>query len=829
MRRGVDLLREQSVLLFDGLLKIALTEAEARAGDAGRAVSILDEALVTADDFGYRAFKAELHRARGEMLLKRDPANPAPAEEAFQAAIAIAKQQSTRSFELRAALSLAKLYQSAGRPAAAHTVLAPALEGFSLTPEMPEIAEAQALLAVLAESQELQAEAASRRRRAQLQTSYSKALAWSRGFAAEETQAAAASAQELAVGVNDPAARFAVYRTTCLASFMSGRFGSARSTAETYLAEARMAGALPDIASSCCMIAHARMFQGGLADARAHLDEGLGTYIRRLDSDRGRNGRIYGTAILALVCWLSGEVERARESIEQAIEEAGAPPNALTLSTVYSFKSELDTLRGDAEAALRDAETLGEISERIGLPLYSGQAKIHRGWARARLGQREAGLEELRKSVAEYVGQKTLAGVPSFQGLLAELEAEGSSADRALPQIDQALALAQQTGERWTDAFLHRIRGDILLKADPKNPARAEDAYLTAIAVAREQGARSLGLQATLTLANLYHSTARLADAHAVLAPALEGFSPTPEMPEIAEAQALLAVLAETDETKAEMARRERRLKLQTSYGQAMMYSRGFGSDESKTAFARARTLASGVGGASERFDAYYGLFVASVLRGELSLARETSESFLHEAEDEGRMTEAVVARRCVGQACLFQGDFIGAETNLAEALRIYDPERDRDAKFRFGADTGANAAIYLALAIWALGGVERARALGEEALARADEAAHAPPERSFTTSSLSTTCSVAILQPRGAPRKFSSTWAGNTEWRCISRLEKCTQIGRAPGSSTAQARCPDSGKRWRRISARGTSSIRRSSKGGSPSSRPRGMMRKPP
>jgi hypothetical protein len=73
-------------------------------------------------------------------------ANSAPAEEAFLTAIAIAKQQGARSFELRAALSLAKLYQSTGRSIHAYAVLAPALEGFSPTPEMPEIAEAQALL-----------------------------------------------------------------------------------------------------------------------------------------------------------------------------------------------------------------------------------------------------------------------------------------------------------------------------------------------------------------------------------------------------------------------------------------------------------------------------------------------------------------------------------------------------------------------------------------------------------------------------------------------------------------------------------------------------------
>ena len=116
MRRGVELLREQNVLWFDGLLKIALAEAEAQAGDPDRAVAVLDEALATCDRMGYRAFEAELHRARGEILLKRDPANSAPAEEAFLTAIAVAKQQGTRSFELRAALALAKLYQSTPAP-----------------------------------------------------------------------------------------------------------------------------------------------------------------------------------------------------------------------------------------------------------------------------------------------------------------------------------------------------------------------------------------------------------------------------------------------------------------------------------------------------------------------------------------------------------------------------------------------------------------------------------------------------------------------------------------------------------------------------------------
>jgi hypothetical protein len=84
------------------------------------------------------------------MLLKCDPANPSLAEEALRSAIAVSRRQGTRSFALRAALSLAKLYQSTARPIEAYAILAPALEGFSPTLDMPEIAKAEALLAELA-------------------------------------------------------------------------------------------------------------------------------------------------------------------------------------------------------------------------------------------------------------------------------------------------------------------------------------------------------------------------------------------------------------------------------------------------------------------------------------------------------------------------------------------------------------------------------------------------------------------------------------------------------------------------------------------------------
>jgi hypothetical protein len=111
-----------------------------------------------------------------------------------------------------------------------------------------------------------------------------------------------------------------------------------------------------------------------------------------------------------------------------------------------------------------------------------------------------------------------------------------------------------------------------------------------------------------------YQSTNRAADAHTILATALEGFSPTPEFPEIAEAQTLLAKLAETDEVKHAAAHRERRLKLQTSYGQAMMWSRGYAAPETKSAFTRARELGADIQHPAERLPTYYGLWIGNLV-----------------------------------------------------------------------------------------------------------------------------------------------------------------------------------------------------------------------
>ena len=719
MRRGAELLREQNALLYDGLLKVVLAEAEARAGDPGRAIAIIDEALATSDRTGYRAFEAELRRARGEMLLERDPAALAPAEEAFLTAIAFAKQQGTRSFGLRAAVPLAKLYQSTARPTEAYAALASALDGFAPTPEMPEIAEAQALLVTLAQSDDVKAATEQHRRRLDLQTSYGQALLWARGFTAEETKAAFARVDEIVGPAKDLATRIAICDAQCLRGFMRGEYREAREIAETLLQEAGADARGPEAGTVRRMLGLVRLYQGNLKEAQAILEREATEF--QLDPA----GHVTAAAFLALTEWHLGDVERARQNIERAIQRADETADAASIGTALFFRTVLESRRDDVSATRLAADALLGLSEQYGMKTYSDQGKVYANWARGRLLDADFGVNELEQALTAYTAEGNRADVPSLYGLLAELEASELGPERSLPSIDRGLAIADETGEHFTDPYLHRLRGELLLKRNPSEPAPVEEAFKAAIAAAKVQGARSYELLASLSLAKLYQSTGRPADAHAVLAPALEGFSPTTEMPEIAEAQALLTALAATDEVKAEAAHRQRLTQLHVSYGNALIATRGYGAPETTEAFARARESTAGDKDAPGRLSADYGLWVGSFTRGELPSMRAHSADFLSDVQARPDSPEAGVAHRVAGATCWFAGEYREAKDHLERALAMFQPGRDDDLAFRFGQDQGISAMAYLALVLWPLGEIDHAASFMSQMLARIASLTH--------------------------------------------------------------------------------------------------------
>jgi hypothetical protein len=136
--------------------------------------------------------------------------------------------------------------------------------------------------------------------------------------------------------------------------------------------------------------------------------------------------------------------------------------------------------------------------------------------------------------------------------------------------------------------------------------------------------------------------------------------------------------------------------------------------------------LGIGVNEAAERFPTHYGLWAGSQLRGELGVARETAEIFLRDAEREGRMLETAVANRVLGLTRHCEGNFVEARTHLEQALRIYDPNWDREPSFVSGWIL-LPAPPPILLTHWQLGEIQQARNLAEEAMKRAIASDHAP------------------------------------------------------------------------------------------------------
>ena len=168
---------------------------------------------------------------------------------------------------------------------------------------------------------------------------------------------------------------------------------------------------------------------------------------------------------LALAKWVLGDVAQATRQMDEAVSRALDAGHIPTLANSLTQKAELKILCGNTEAAFRAAEAPFAVSREHEFGHYLPIATVYLGWARARLGQTEAGMEELRKGLAAHMEQGNKAWTPLFQCLLAEVEAEAGNTEGALVQIDAALALARETGEHWADAFLHRIRGTISIKS----------------------------------------------------------------------------------------------------------------------------------------------------------------------------------------------------------------------------------------------------------------------------------------------------------------------------------------------------------------------------
>ena len=168
-------------------------------------------------------------------------------------------------------------------------------------------------------------------------------------------------------------------------------------------------------------------------------------------------------------------------------------------------------------------------------------ARVVRGWARIGQGNNEEAAEEVRQGLAAWQSTGAQLMRPHFLALLAEGCAPTGPEDSGLRLLDEALAVSESTGERYYQSELYRLKGERLLtRAREHGTEAVATCFEQSLAIARQQGALSLELRATMSLARLHHGRRRSAVLRDLLLPVYERFDEGFDTLDLREARSLL-------------------------------------------------------------------------------------------------------------------------------------------------------------------------------------------------------------------------------------------------------------------------------------------------
>jgi predicted ATPase len=204
---------------------------------------------------------------------------------------------------------------------------------------------------------------------------------------------------------------------------------------------------------------------------------------------------------------------------------------------------------GYPEQALRSFHAARSLAEELGNPFNVAQAlllaggMILRDWSLATQGQAREGIGQMRQGLADWQATGALSHRPFHLALMAEALGKEGELREGLTALAEAQALCMTTGERFVEAELHRLRGEMLLagaEASPAAWAAADECFRQALDVARSQQAKSLELRAAMSLGRLYRQQGRPAEGRLLLTATFGQFTEGFDLPDLLEAKALL-------------------------------------------------------------------------------------------------------------------------------------------------------------------------------------------------------------------------------------------------------------------------------------------------
>lgn len=340
------------------------------------------------------------------------------------------------------------------------------------------------------------------------------ALMAARGYGAPEVVATYTRALALCAQVGDDSVLFPALLGLRTYYSLRAQYSTACELGERLLNVAQTAQD-PDLLVDAHAALGATLFcQGDLRNAYEHQEQARVLY----NPERHRTHAItygmdpdYILSFSAWSLWYLGFPDqassRSRDNLALAKES-----HPFSMAFTLSASSILAQLQHDVRLAEECADAVITLSLERGFPFYLAWGTILHGWARAEQGDFDEGIAQLTKGIATYQASGAELGCSYFLALLASAHECVGQSQAGLDAVMDALAMVNRTGEHFYEAELYRLKGALILQCsgeDSQDSSLREEAqacFHKAISVARQQGAKSLELRATVSLAQLWET-----------------------------------------------------------------------------------------------------------------------------------------------------------------------------------------------------------------------------------------------------------------------------------------------------------------------------------
>jgi DNA-binding winged helix-turn-helix (wHTH) protein/predicted ATPase len=401
----------------------------------------------------------------------------------------------------RAVQYLSQAAENASRRSAHHEAMALARRGLEVLeslPETPERAQHEITLRMI----------------------LGVSLMAMKGFAAAEVEEVYKRARELGWLQGPTPQLFAMLWSLGLFYIFGGEMQSASMMAEQLLELGRDLDEPALIMEAHRAMGVARLDLGKCTEALEHLGEATKLYQKhrnhRYTVFIGHDCKVVSECFAARALWALGYPDRALAKVKEALALARDISHSQTLVVAAHFASQLHQLRGEPLLAHERAEEVIALADEYGLELWLAFGNINHGWAEFELGNTEHGIQQMRQGLAACEATGARLWRPHFLGLLGGALCRIERLDEGLSVLNEAIALAQGTGESYSIAELHRLKGEWIMKAaDAKIAGRsllvvqAQASLAEALSVAQEQGTKSWELRVRMSLHLFQEKNAR--------------------------------------------------------------------------------------------------------------------------------------------------------------------------------------------------------------------------------------------------------------------------------------------------------------------------------